>query len=110
MLGVIASFPYCGDVNSRLALKRRPSPRIRVEKGSIAIANRQTIIIPLASPSGWHMIGRTPMDTFNPSLHPPSPFLAGDYLKFEPISPQEAESWNDSKQSEWNEKWNSLRS
>jgi inhibitor of KinA len=106
MLGFIASFPYCGDLDQRIALKRRLNPRVRVEKGSIAIANQQTIIIPIASPSGWHIIGRTPMEMFNPHLDPPSIYLAGDYIKFEPISVEEAENWNEELQREWNEKWN----
>ena len=106
MLGVIGSFPYCGDLDSSIALKRRTSPRIRVEKGSVAIANLQTIVIPVASPSGWHIIGWTPMETFNPELDPPSIFLPGDHIKFEPISAVEAENWNETKQREWNERWN----
>jgi inhibitor of KinA len=106
MLGFIASFPYCGDVDSRLALPRRISPRVRVEKGSIGIANQQTSIYPIASPGGWHIIGRTPMSTFNPYSIPPSSFAAGDYMKFEPIAAAEAEAWNEHKQREWNEQWN----
>lgn len=110
MLGVIGSYPYLGDLDERLALKRRSSPRIKVEKGSIVIANRLTVLHPLASPSGWHVIGQTPMETFNPYQNPPSTLLAGDYIKFEAISVEEAEQWNDNKQREWIEKWNSLKS
>lgn len=106
MLGVIASFPYLGELDNRLALPRRSSPRLKVESGSIAIANQQTIIVTLESPSGWYMLGRTPMETFNPKSNPPSLFLAGDYIKFEPISHKEAENWNEHMQREWNKKWN----
>jgi inhibitor of KinA len=106
MLGFIASFPYCGDLDSRLALPRRTSPRVKVEKGSIGIANRQTCIYPITSPGGWHLIGRTPMDTFDPYKTPPSCFAAGDSIKFEAITSAEAEGWNEHKQREWNEQWN----
>ncbi|TDF99464.1 5-oxoprolinase subunit PxpB [Paenibacillus piri] len=106
MLGLIGSCPYCGDLDSRLALKRRLQPRLQVAEGSVLIANRQTIIFPLSAPSGWHLIGRTPMKSFNPLLDPPSIFQAGDRIKFEPVSPEEAGGWNEYKQSEWNAKWN----
>lgn len=109
MLGVIGSYPYLGDLDERLALKRRSSPRIRVEKGSIVIANQLTVLHPLASPSGWHVIGRTPMETFNPHQDPPSTLLAGDYIKFEAISAEEANQWNQNKQREWIEKWGSSK-
>jgi inhibitor of KinA len=106
MLGFNASMPYCGDVDSRLSLPRRTTPRLNIEQGSIAIANRQTIIYPVSSPGGWHVIGRTPMRTFNPYLDPPTIFKAGDYMKFEPIAAAAAEAWNEHKQREWNDQWN----
>lgn len=107
MLGVIGSFPYCGKLDKSLSIKRRSSPRVKIEKGSIVIANEQTIVITLESPSGWHVIGRTPLDTFNPDKESPVPFLAGDYIKFEPISKSLMENWNENIQSEWWGKWNS---
>lgn len=107
MLGVIGSFPYCGDLDKKLSLKRRSSPRIKIEKGSIVIANEQTIIVSLESPSGWHIIGRTPFDTFKPEQNPPSPFVAGDFIKFEPISKEVMENWDENMQSEWTKRWNS---
>lgn len=106
MLGFIASYPYCGDVDPRIALPRRSSPRIKVKKGSVAIANSHTIVYPITSPGGWHVIGRTPMVTFNPHSEPPSVFMAGDSIKFEPITADEAMHWNEQTQREWNTKWN----
>ncbi|SFL53210.1 sensor histidine kinase inhibitor, KipI family [Paenibacillus sp. 1_12] len=105
MLGFIASFPYCGDIDSRLMLPRRTNPRLKVEKGSIAIVNRQTSIYPVSSPGGWHIIGRTPLDTFNPYLDPPSLLRAGDYVKFVAITDSEAECWNEYTGKEWIEQW-----
>ncbi|MEK3916906.1 5-oxoprolinase subunit PxpB [Paenibacillus sp. FSL H7-0331] len=105
MLGFIASFPYCGDIDSRLSLPRRTNPRVKVEKGSIAIANRQTSIYPVSSPGGWHIIGRTPLNTFDPYSNPPSLFRAGDYIKFEAITASDAEGWNELTRKEWTEQW-----
>ncbi|WP_240417660.1 5-oxoprolinase subunit PxpB [Paenibacillus periandrae] len=105
MLGFIASFPYCGDLNSRISVPRRINPRVKVEKGSIAIANQQTSIYPVSSPGGWHIIGRTPLNTFDPYSNPPSLFRAGDYIKFEAITAAEAEGWNELTRKEWTELW-----
>jgi len=106
MLGFIASYPYCGEIDPRLSLPRRTSPNFKVAKGTIAIANEQTIIITNESPTGWHVIGRTPFETFNPFIDPPTIFRAGDSIKFVPITSDEAQSWDSHKQREWREKWN----
>lgn len=109
MVGFIAGFPYCGDVDDRLVLPRRSNPRLRLPKGTIAMANKQTGIYTIPSPGGWHMIGWTPMETFNPYHNPPSLLLAGDYIKFEPITAAEAENWDEQKQREWDQRWNTLK-
>jgi inhibitor of KinA len=108
MVGFIAGYPYCGDIDDRLVLRRRSNPRLKVEKGSIAIANKQTGIYTIASPGGWHLLGWTPMETFNPYHEPPSMLLAGDYVQFIPISAEKAEQWNEQRQREWDKEWNSL--
>lgn len=107
MLGSSSSYPYCGEIDERLSLPRRMSPSLKVAKGTVAIVNEQTIIIPIESPTGWHILGRTPYETFNPLIDPPTIFRIGDYIKFVPITSMEAEEWNLYKQREWNEKWNS---
>lgn len=109
MVGFIAGFPYCGDVDERLAVPRRANPRLRLPKGTIALANKQTGIYTIASPGGWHMLGWTPMETFNPYRNPPSLLLAGDYIKFEPITAAEAEGWDERKQREWDQTWNTSK-
>ncbi len=106
MLGFIASYPYCGNLDKRLSLPRKKTPQLKVQKGTIAIANQQTIIYPIESPGGWHNIGRTPLETFNPLLSPPSIFNPGDYIKFKQISLQDAEEWSEREQKQWWEKWN----
>lgn len=106
MLGFIASFPYCGDLNEKLSLPRRTNPRLKVRKGTIAIANQQSIVYALETPGGWHNIGVTPLETFNPYNNPPTMFTPGDYIKFIPISLKEMEEWDETKGKRWNEKWN----
>ncbi|MEB3734470.1 carboxyltransferase domain-containing protein [Halopseudomonas pachastrellae] len=42
-----------GLVDQALASARLATPRQRVPKGSVGIAERQTAIYPLTSPGGW---------------------------------------------------------
>ena len=50
-IGFAPGFAYLGELDTRLALPRRSSPRTRVPAGSLAIAERQTAIYPQASPA-----------------------------------------------------------
>jgi inhibitor of KinA len=52
MLGFAPGHPYIGGLDARLAVPRRASPRLRVEAGSVAIANAQTSIYPFVTPGG----------------------------------------------------------
>jgi inhibitor of KinA len=61
---------------------RRPSPRTRVEAGSVGIANGQCVIYPRATPGGWRLIGRTPLQLFDAHRDPPALLRAGDRVRF----------------------------
>lgn len=89
MLGFLPGFAYMGQVDERIALPRRPQPRVRVEPGSIGIAGRQTGIYPLPSPGGWQLIGRTPLGLFDPAAARPTLFQPGDLVTFYPITAHE---------------------
>jgi inhibitor of KinA len=82
MLGFTPGFPYLGGMPARLATPRLPTPRQRVEAGSVGIGGAQTGIYPVVSPGGWRLVGRTPLRLFDPGA--PSPFLLapGDRLRF----------------------------
>jgi inhibitor of KinA len=85
MLGFMPGFPYLGPVDNRIAAPRRSAPRLRVPAGSVALAGQQTGIIPTEAPSGWRLIGRTPVRVFD--LGRADPFLVkpGDQIQFYPI-------------------------
>jgi inhibitor of KinA len=91
MLGFVPGFAYLGIVDSRIAVPRHPTPRVRVPAGSVGIAGVQTGIYPSETPGGWQLIGRTPIKPYDPSR--PQPFLmkAGDAVQFYPIAPSEFE-------------------
>lgn len=83
MVGFLPGFAYMGEVDERIAAPRKPSPRLKVPKGSVGIAGRQTGIYPLESPGGWQIIGKTAREIFTPnSAESPAFLRAGDSVKF----------------------------
>ncbi|MFH1474655.1 MAG: 5-oxoprolinase subunit PxpB [Chloroflexota bacterium] len=84
LVGFVPGFPYLGVLPDELALPRRPTPRLRVPAGSVAIAGRQTGIYPAASPGGWHLIGRTDAPIWDPHRDPPALLAPGDRVRFVP--------------------------
>ena len=86
MVGFAPGLPYLAGLDPKLALPRRPNPRVRVPAGSVAIANLQTTVYPFETPGGWSVIGRTPLVLFDPSREAPSIFAPGDRVRFIAIS------------------------
>ncbi|PJI48888.1 MAG: allophanate hydrolase [Pseudomonas sp.] len=84
-IGFSPGFAYLGELDERLALPRRATPRTHVPAGSLAIAERQTAVYPQASPGGWHLLGRTAQRLFDPGQPPPCPLAVGDRVRFVPI-------------------------
>jgi len=93
MIGFMPGFPYMGELPSILAMPRRPTPRTRVPKGSVGIAQRQTGIYPVDSPGGWQIIGWTPIELFDPHRQPLSLLDMGNTVKFEAIRQEEVDTW-----------------
>jgi KipI family sensor histidine kinase inhibitor len=85
MLGFAPGFAYLGDLDERLALPRRDSPRKRVPAGSVAIAENQTAVYPSSTAGGWHLIGRTGATMFDIAREPPSLLAPGDRVRFERV-------------------------
>lgn len=96
MIGFTPGFPYMGTVDERLTTQRKTQPRLQVSPGSVAIAGNQTGIYPFATPGGWNIIGRTPINIFD--LQKENPFLlkAGDEVKFKAITRNEFEKYDTS--------------
>lgn len=86
MIGFLPAFAYMGEVDERIATPRRQSPRTQVEQGSVGIAGKQTGIYPLESPGGWQIIGKTPLQIFQPQKSNISYLQTGDSVSFYPIS------------------------
>jgi inhibitor of KinA len=85
MIGFMPGYPYMGELPAALAVPRRSTPRTRVPKGSVGIAQRQTGIYTVESPGGWQIIGWTPVEFFDPARRLPSLLEMGDAVKFEAV-------------------------
>ncbi len=85
MIGFMPGFGYMGEVDDRIATPRLATPRADIPARSVAIANTQCAIYPMVSPGGWNILGRTPLELFDPSLEGFSLLHPGDQVTFEPI-------------------------
>ena len=85
MIGFTPGWSYLSGLDRSLHLPRRQSPRVLTPAGTISIGGVQTGIQCLAGPSGWHLLGRTPVRTYQ--LHRDPIFLLepGDAITFTPI-------------------------
>ena len=85
-LGFAPGFAYLGDLAEEIATPRLETPRKEVAAGSVGIAGRQTAVYPFATPGGWRLIGRTPLEMFRKDREPMDLIAIGDQVKFRPIT------------------------
>jgi 5-oxoprolinase (ATP-hydrolysing) subunit B len=82
MIGFSPGWSYLSGLQDSLQMSRRQNPRLLTPAGTISIGGVQTGIQCLAGPSGWHLLGRTPVRTYQ--LHRDPIFLLepGDRVTF----------------------------
>jgi len=85
-IGFAPGFAYLGEVDERIAAPRLATPRQKVPRGAVAIADRQTAVYPAVSPGGWNLIGLCPTRMFDPARDPSMPVKVGDRIRFNAIS------------------------
>ena len=88
-IGFLPGFLYLGGLDEQLFFDRRPDPRLKVEKGTVAIGGKQTGVYPEQSAGGWNCIGKTPISFFNVNEAKPCFAKSGDKIKFVSISKEE---------------------
>ena len=88
-IGFAPGFAYLGEVDERIAAPRLATPRQKVPRGAVAIADRQTAVYPAVSPGGWNLIGLCPTRMFDPAADPSMPVKTGDRIRFSAISRDE---------------------
>jgi KipI family sensor histidine kinase inhibitor len=93
MIGFTPGYPYLGEVPDEIVTPRRETPRTRVPRGSVGIAQKQTGIYSVDSPGGWQIIGWTPVKLFDPGQTPPSLLMMGDRVRFQAITAKEGAQW-----------------
>ena len=93
MIGFTPGYPYLGELPDTIATPRRKTPRTKVPRGSVGIAQKQSGIYPVDSPGGWQIIGWTPIHLFDPQRNPPSLLVMGDQVQFYTITAEEAAQW-----------------
>jgi 5-oxoprolinase (ATP-hydrolysing) subunit B len=87
MLGFLPGFSYLGGLDPTLATPRRDDPRLSTPAGTISIGGIQAGIQCLEGPSGWHLLGRTPVRTYHPTRDPMFLIEPGDEVRFFAIPP-----------------------
>jgi len=88
-IGFAPGFAYLGEVDEIIAAPRLSTPRMKVPKGAVAIADKQTAIYPNSSPGGWNIIGLCPIDMFDATASPTMPVKVGDRVKFNAVNKEE---------------------
>jgi len=82
MIGFTPGWSYLSGLEEKLHMPRRQNPRLLTPAGTISIGGVQTGVQCLAGPSGWHLLGRTAVRTYQ--LHRDPTFLLepGDQVTF----------------------------
>ena len=83
MYGFAPGYAYMGGVPPALQLPRKPVAQRGHPAGSVIIAGPQCLITTLPMPTGWWVIGRTPLAVLDPAGERPFRFDPGDTIRFE---------------------------
>lgn len=89
MLGFAPGFPYMGTLPEKLRLPRRENPRLAVPAGSVIQGGQQSAIMPMIMPSGWHILGRTPVRLMDRRRAEPFLLAPGDIVRFDRVDATE---------------------
>jgi KipI family sensor histidine kinase inhibitor len=82
MIGFTPGWSYLSGLAKSLHMPRRQNPRLLTPAGTISIGGVQTGVQCLAGPSGWHLLGRTPVRTYQLHRNPTFLLEPGDYVTF----------------------------
>lgn len=85
MYGFAPGFCYLGGLPKELGISRRPTPRVPHPPGAILIAGGLSLISTFSMPTGWWVIGVTPVRMFSPEREPNFLVQVGDEVRFRPV-------------------------
>jgi len=89
VVGFLPGCPFLAEMPAAFDLPRRTAPRTRVPTGSVAVAQRLSVIYPTESPGGWHLIGNCPVPLFDAGWDPPALLAPADAVRFRPVDAAE---------------------
>lgn len=92
MSGFLPGFAYLGGLDPSIATPRRENPRTRTPAGTISIGGEQALVASIEAPSGWRLLGRTPMRNFMLQRDPVFILEPGDRIMFAPVGPERWEA------------------
>jgi KipI family sensor histidine kinase inhibitor len=96
MTGFIAGLPFLGDLDESLKSRRLETPRVKIPKGSVGIAEQFCNIYTFESPGGWNIIGNTPINVFDKKNElKPNLINPGDTVVFKQISKDQFKNYNE---------------
>jgi KipI family sensor histidine kinase inhibitor len=82
MIGFTPGWSYLSGLQESLHMSRRQNPRLLTPAGTISIGGVQTGVQCLAGPSGWHLLGRTAVRTYQMHRDPIFLLEPGDRVTF----------------------------
>ncbi|MBX9884714.1 MAG: 5-oxoprolinase subunit PxpB [Novosphingobium sp.] len=85
LYGFAPGYAYLGGVPPALHLPRKPRAERGHPAGSVIIAGAQCLITTLPMPTGWWVIGRTPLVILDPARAQPFLFDPGDVIRFQRV-------------------------
>ena len=89
MYGFAPGYAYLAGLPETLRLARKPVPRRDVPAGSVIIAGGQCLVTTLTMPTGWWVIGRSPLSILTADPAHPVRFDVGDRIRFRRIPADE---------------------
>jgi len=85
MIGFTPGWSYLSGLDASLQMPRLQNPRLVTPAGTISIGGVQTGVQCLAGPSGWHLLGRTAVRTYQLHRNPIFLLEPGDAVTFSPV-------------------------
>ncbi len=86
MYGFLPGFLYLSGIPEHLCLPRKSTPSVQVPEGSIGVGGKYIGVYNYSSPGGWHVIGATPISTFNLQSDKVEALAIGSEIKFKAIT------------------------
>jgi len=94
LYGFAPGYAYMAGVPPELRLDRKTAPVRGIAAGSVIVAGPQCLITTLTMPTGWWILGRSPVKVLTGDEDRPFLFGVGDRVRFRRLSLAEFEAEN----------------